>query len=146
MGPSVASAHNESRYWGYCSVFNALDFSTGVLPASTVKDTDTWERYPRASSKPLSDFDAWYERLYGKGTEGPAKYRDAPISLQIVSRRFQEEKLLAVMERVDEVLRDGIKSSAQQDSSEELQQLSSQIGIQTALPHRNEGPSPKSML
>ncbi|KAJ9224000.1 hypothetical protein DTO169C6_3620 [Paecilomyces variotii] len=112
VGPSVASAHDESRYWGYCSVFNALDFSAAVLPVSIVKETDTWERYPRVSEKPLSDIDAWYESLYGKGTDGPRKYCDAPISLQLVSRRFQEEKLLAVMASVDGVLQDRSKLPA----------------------------------
>ncbi|KAL1849577.1 hypothetical protein Plec18167_003179 [Paecilomyces lecythidis] len=106
VGPSVASAHDESRYWGYCSVFNALDFSAAVLPVSVVKDTDTWEKYPRVSQKPLSAMDAWYESLYDQGIEGPQKYRDAPISLQLVSRRFQEEKLLAVLASVDEVIRE----------------------------------------
>ncbi|KAL2005110.1 hypothetical protein VTN00DRAFT_2960 [Thermoascus crustaceus] len=103
--PAAASAHNESRYWGYCSVFNALDFSAAVFPAGTVQETDTWDRYPRPTPEPFSEMDKWYESLYVDGEAGPEKYAHAPIPLQLVGRRFQEEKLLNIMDKVVEILR-----------------------------------------
>lgn len=103
--PAAASAHDESRYWGYTSVFNALDFSAAVFPAGTVLETDTWDRYPRSSEKPLSEMDRWYESLYPQGEKGPEKYAGAPIPLQVVGRRFQEERVLRIMEKVADVLR-----------------------------------------
>ncbi|KAL1303077.1 hypothetical protein AAFC00_006521 [Neodothiora populina] len=90
---SAASAHGESRYWGYTSVFNVLDLPGVVFPVTCVKETDT-----RASTLPImSPKDQEYRDYY---KEGPAKYRDAPICLQLVGRRLQEEKLLAMAESV----------------------------------------------
>ncbi|KAL1999796.1 hypothetical protein VTN02DRAFT_5984 [Thermoascus thermophilus] len=122
--PAAASAHNESRYWGYTSVFNALDFSAAVFPAGTVQETDTWDRYPRPTPQPLSDLDRWYERLYAPGDAGPLRYADAPIPLQLVGRRFQEERLLNVMDRVVEIVRaaedDGVDGTARLGDEAEL--------------------------
>lgn len=121
--PAAASAHDESRYWGYCSVFNALDFSAAVFPAGTVQETDTWDRYPRPTPDPFSETDKWYESLYADGEAGPEKYAHAPIPLQLVGRRFQEEKLLNIMEKVVEILRaeeDGIDGASRVGDEEEL--------------------------
>jgi len=100
--PSVASAHDESRYWGYTSVFNALDYSVITLPVGQVQNTDTWTQFPPSSQVPLTTMDEWYRGLYAPNG-GPSKYRDAPISIQIVARRLQEEKALnfaGVIERL----------------------------------------------
>lgn len=98
VNPSAASAHGESRYWGYTAAFNALDLPGSVFPVSTVKDTDAL-----SSNEPiLSERDQEYRGFYAKG--GPAKYRDAPIALQLVGKRFQEEKLLAMTELVQDTL------------------------------------------
>jgi Asp-tRNA(Asn)/Glu-tRNA(Gln) amidotransferase A subunit family amidase len=46
----------------------------------------------------------WYRSLY-LDIEGPTRYEGAPISLQLVGRRFHDEKMLRVLsylhERVD---------------------------------------------
>jgi amidase len=94
---SVASAHGESTYWGYSSVFNILDYSAAIFPVGTVKGTDTWNRYPRFSKEHLSEEDARFEGYY---EAGPEKYKDAPVCLQLVTRRYREEILLEIVERV----------------------------------------------
>lgn len=98
--PSVASAHRESTYWGYSSVFNVLDYSGVTFPVSVVKDTDTWENFPRPAPQMMSVEDGIYQKYYGNGIEGPKKYHDAPIPLQLVGRRFTEEKLVSILGRV----------------------------------------------
>jgi amidase len=102
--PSVASAHNESRYWGYTSVFNALDYSVVTLPVSTVQATDAWTQFPPASEAPLNGIDQWYRGLY-KESGGYSKYKDAPISVQIVARRLQEEHVLEFARVIEELMR-----------------------------------------
>lgn len=59
-----------------------------------MENTDTWKR--RESS--LSTSDSVYEKYWG--TTGPEKYRDAPVCLQLVTRRYREEVLLAMVERI----------------------------------------------
>lgn len=104
---SLASAHRESKYWGYSSVFNLLDYSGVTLPVSTVRDTDTWENFPRHDAGFKSQEDEYHAEIYGKGTDGPKKYKDAPIALQLIGRRFSEEKLLGILDRVMEDLNHG---------------------------------------
>lgn len=100
--PSVASAHGESRYWGYTSAFNALDLPGTVFPVSFVKDTDIMGN----DTAILSDKDSQYRDYY---KEGPSKYLHAPVCLQLVGKRLQEESLLGMAETVQNVL------SAQRD-------------------------------
>ncbi|KAG0645739.1 amidase [Hyphodiscus hymeniophilus] len=105
---SVASAHGESTYWGYSSLFNILDYSSVVFPVGVVEKSDTWERFPRAGVTAGDGLGAEDERFagyYGQGTKGPEKYRDAPVSLQLVGRRYREEEVLGMLERILEVFR-----------------------------------------
>lgn len=47
-----------------------------------------------------------YHSLWGMLTvpDAPQKYEDAPISLQLVARRYEEEKLLAAMEYIQKLI------------------------------------------
>lgn len=100
VNPSVASAHDESKHWGYTSAFNALDLPGTVFPVSVVKDDDALEN----GTPVLSEKDEEYRDFYKSGA---SKYRDAPISLQLVGKRLQEEKLLAMTEAVQKSLNEG---------------------------------------
>lgn len=44
-----------------------------------------------------------YRELYHK-TQGPARYTNAPIGIQIVGRRLQEEKLLMIARSIEEAI------------------------------------------
>lgn len=96
---SVASVHDESRYWGYTCVFNALDYPAAVFPVGKVQKTDTWNSFAPASSDPMGSLDEWYRNLYGD-IEGPARFEGAPVSLQLVGRKFSDEKLLRILRGV----------------------------------------------
>jgi amidase len=102
----VGSAHGESKYWGYTSVFNILDYSAAVFPVGAVEDSDTWTRYPRSNGAYLSDEDKMFHGYYGDDL-GPRKYQDAPVCLQLVTRRFREEALLGMVERIVKDLVEG---------------------------------------
>lgn len=90
VGPGVAPPLDHSRYWPYTSTWNLLDYPALVFPYGSVdQDKDqTEENY-----QPLGDQDAWNYNLYS-----PRRYVDAPISLQLVGRRYEDEKLFEVME------------------------------------------------
>lgn len=104
VGASVASAHGESPYWGYTSVFNLLDYTGLVFPFSTVEKDDTWEKFPAESEKPLSEADVAFKAFY----TGPEKYLDAPVGLQLVTRRFRDEEALLIGEEIARVLKGGL--------------------------------------
>ncbi|KAG0646116.1 amidase [Hyphodiscus hymeniophilus] len=98
--PSVASAHNESLYWGYTSAFNILDYPCVTVPIGTVADSDTWENFPPQSREPMSELDTTFRNFY----TGPEKYKDAPIGLQIITRRLREEQAIMIASEVMGIL------------------------------------------
>jgi len=100
VSASVASAHGEAPYWGYTSVFNLLDYSTVVFPVGAVETTDTWENIPPESKGPMSDEDV-LSRVYYTGSE---KYANAPVGLQIVTRRFKDEEGILIGKEITRAL------------------------------------------
>jgi len=87
-------------------VFNILDYSALTFPVSVVKESDTWENFPRNVETCMSKEDELYRSFYGNRGEGPRKYKDAPVALQLVGRRFAEEKLLGILERIMDDLKE----------------------------------------
>ncbi|KAI0545306.1 amidase [Xylaria curta] len=91
-GPGVAPKLETSRYWGYTSQWNllnypAISFPTGVKVGG---DYAAYE-YP-ANYSPVSESDRYNYALWQQhGVEG---YIGAPVSLQLVGRIYEDEKLL----------------------------------------------------
>ncbi|KAK3398128.1 amidase signature domain-containing protein [Sordaria brevicollis] len=83
---------------GYCFLFNLLDYTAGVIPVTHVNS---------ALDKLPSTFN--HRKLHGIAARA-YKYYDAermhglPVGVQIVGRRLEEEKVLAVMKRVEDAL------------------------------------------
>jgi hypothetical protein len=67
--PSVASFHGESRYWGYTSAFNLLDYCGTVFPVGFVQSNHTWENFPAKAV--LGTEDLLFRNFYS----GPEKYK-----------------------------------------------------------------------
>lgn len=105
VNPAAASAHGESTYWGYTSVFNILDYSATVFPAGFVQSTDTWDTYPPTSETCFNKEDQDFRKYYAEGVEGPAKYRGSPVALQVVTRRYREEEALDIVEIIQEAIK-----------------------------------------
>ncbi|KAK0192403.1 amidase signature domain-containing protein [Armillaria mellea] len=77
----------------YTFLFNLLDYSAGVLPVTNVrKDLDS---LPEEFS---IDFDAW-------STYDAEKMDGLPLSVQVVGRRFEEEKVFAGMRVIEAALK-----------------------------------------
>ncbi|KAG9557379.1 fatty-acid amide hydrolase, partial [Aureobasidium melanogenum] len=125
VNASVASAHDESKYWGYTAVFNATDLPGVVFPVTKVSPTDTWSE---DTPDILSDKDAMYRKFWDEG--GAEKYRDAPVNLQLVGKRLREERLLAVAEVVEEIVR-GVDTEGQSNKMmkrvERIEMVQSQL-------------------
>ncbi|KAL8964845.1 MAG: hypothetical protein Q9197_006783, partial [Variospora fuerteventurae] len=84
VGPGAAPPLDQSRYWGYTSQWNLLDYPALVFPVSKVDpEVDQVEE----GYEPTNEKDAFNYHLYE-----PEKYRGAPISLQLIGRRYEDEK------------------------------------------------------
>ncbi|KAK5634070.1 hypothetical protein RRF57_009784 [Xylaria bambusicola] len=104
VGPGVAPKLDTSRYWGYTAQWNLLNypavvFPTGIkvgrdTPGVGTEDLDAHE-YP-ADYKPMSSADAYNYGLWKE--HGVKGYAGAPVSLQLVGRMYEDEKLLRALD------------------------------------------------
>jgi amidase len=80
----------------YCILYNVLDLPAGVLPVTTVdkdKDAIPWNKQVLVEEATLhAAYDV--EAMHG-----------APVAVQVVARRLQEEKVLMCMEKFEDMLR-----------------------------------------
>lgn len=92
VGPGAAPPLDHAKYWGYTSQWNLLDYPALVFPVSRVDPSidKIEERY-----QPMNEKDAFNYDLYE-----PEKYRDAPVSLQLIGRRYEDEKVIQAMEYI----------------------------------------------
>jgi Asp-tRNA(Asn)/Glu-tRNA(Gln) amidotransferase A subunit family amidase len=94
--PTPAPLHDTSRYWGYTSLFNLLDYPALVFPVTKVDP----ERDAKDTTYiPKNEFDSWAYEHYD-----PVKQKHAPVSLQLVAKRLEEEKLLQAFREIKEKL------------------------------------------
>lgn len=96
LAPYPAARPEQYKYYGYSVWVNGLDYTAGVLPV-TLADKSV-DKYPEGY-KPFSDMDKHVFEDYDAGI-----YDGAHVSVQIVGRRFSEEKILAIIEYVGGLL------------------------------------------
>ncbi|KAI1614495.1 amidase [Exophiala viscosa] len=90
VGPGAAPPLNQSRYWGYTAQWNLLDYPAMIFP---VTQLDPKKDPVETGYQPLNAKDEFNYKLYE-----PEKYVDAPVSLQLVGRRYDDEKVFEAME------------------------------------------------
>ncbi|WJG37290.1 amidase signature domain-containing protein [Fusarium oxysporum Fo47] len=101
--PGAAAPHDQSRYWGYTSHWNLLDYPAAVFPVTTVDP----EKDPKdLNYVPKNEDDKFNYDLYS-----PEKYANMPINLQIVGRRQYDEKRRDINSIVGTYTIDHIKDS-----------------------------------
>ncbi|EXJ84240.1 hypothetical protein A1O3_04907 [Capronia epimyces CBS 606.96] len=99
INPCASYPHDFLTWWGYAAQWNLLDYPGVIIPVGFVdKDRDVKD----TSYKPTSAMDKEHYELYD-----PDLWHNAPISLQLVGRQFEDERLLAVSAVVDEVVSGG---------------------------------------
>lgn len=83
VGPGVAPKIDTAKWWGYTSQWNVLDYPALVFPVDQV---DLAQDSVKEHHTPRNEKDKWNWDLWEKyGAEG---YENAPISLQLVGRRY----------------------------------------------------------
>ncbi|KAK5454293.1 hypothetical protein LTS15_006293 [Exophiala xenobiotica] len=97
VAPHAAVMPGRYLYTGYTEVLNLLDYSAAVVPVTRAdRNVDIFDE----SYKPFNDLD---EKNW-KGYDAEV-YDGAPVGLQIVARKYEEEKIWAVAKIVDLLLK-----------------------------------------
>ncbi|KIW57597.1 hypothetical protein PV05_06136 [Exophiala xenobiotica] len=96
LAPYPAARPEKYLYYGYSVFVNGLDYTTVVLPVTTADKTK--DQYSKGYS-PINDQDKKAFDDYDADI-----YDGAHVSVQIVGRRFTEEKMLAIAEYVGGLL------------------------------------------
>ena len=92
VGPSVAPKHNTAKYWSYTSQWNLLDYPGLVFPVCKVKkEQDRWNDIEQT----LGELD-----LENRNAWDPEEFHGAPVGLQLVGRRFEDEKIVHILEHI----------------------------------------------
>ncbi|GAA5911054.1 uncharacterized protein JCM6883_004252 [Sporobolomyces salmoneus] len=96
VAPYTSFTHDSQQYIGYTGTFNVTDQSVGIVPVTSVTKEDV-----KAEPHEFKcDFDKInYERY------DPEVFIDAPVSLQIVGRKGEEEAVLRMTEICDAALK-----------------------------------------
>jgi amidase len=95
--PGAAPPLGNAQYWNYTSQWNLLEYPGAVFPVTFV---DQKVDVKDMNHMPMNDQDRFNCDLYK-----PGKYVDAPVSLQLVTRRFECEKCLRILEVVERAMR-----------------------------------------
>lgn len=92
VAPFAAARPTRYIYYGYTMTINTLDLTSVVIPVLTAdQDVDK----PYTSFHKASDLDGEIQNDYD-----PALYHGTPVSIQLIGRRHDEEKMLAIAEYV----------------------------------------------
>lgn len=83
---------------GYTFLFNLLDYACGIIPVTHV-DRNLDQIDPTFDIKELNGVAKGAYKHYNAD-----KMHGLPVAVQVVGQRLQEEKVLAVMERIEEAL------------------------------------------
>lgn len=134
---TVASVHGESRYWGYTSVWNALDYSAAAIPCRKVLASDTVDNSaPRLASQNKTAND-WFQDLYA--LQGPERYVNAPVGVQVVCRRFQEERLLQIVARIEASLSSAAVAKGTDSGVGSELEYADEAVVTQQVPHKDGG-------
>ena len=87
VGPGAAPPLDCARYWCYTSQWNLLDYPALVFPVTKV---DPAVDKADSEYQPMNDQDEYNHQLW---QSGPEKYKGAPVSLQLIGRRYEDEKV-----------------------------------------------------
>ena len=93
----TACRHDTYKYWGYSGVINLLDFSAVSFPVCNVdKALDPID----SSYQPRSELDraVWAEYE-------PEVYHGAPVGLQLIGKRLEEENVIEMAKVVQKAAR-----------------------------------------
>lgn len=99
--PHPAVAHKSCKWVGYTKVWNFLDYTALVLPAGKVDMAlQAPKNHPSVRDySPRNDLDRVNWALYD-----PDTMHGLPVSVQLVGKRLEEEKVLGAADIVERAL------------------------------------------
>ena len=98
--PHAAVPHRMVGKWtGYTKIWNFLDYTAMAVPVGeATAELSKTEEY--RSHSPRNAHDEWNHRIYD-----PQASNGLPIGIQVIGRRFEEEKVLGVAEVLQMLMR-----------------------------------------
>jgi amidase len=96
IAPHAAVKHDDYKYFAYTSVINVLDWPAVTIP---VTFADKEKDIKDMQYKSMNDLDAKVYQDYDADI-----YDGAPVGIQLVGKRLQEEYLLGLSEQIGEAL------------------------------------------
>jgi amidase len=103
VAPTLAPPHDTTRWWGYTSYWNLMDYTAAVFPigrfeASSYRRLDVSAEFV-VPPEPRNAIDGFVQSQWE-----PVTYDNAAVSLQLVGRRLHEERILGVLRKVEDAL------------------------------------------
>ena len=103
VAPHAAIEHNKYKYYGYSTLINLLDWSAITIPVTYAdKELDLKD----VDYKAINDLDSIINEEYDADV-----YHGAPVAIQLVGRRLQEEYLVGLATQIDDVLKSSTEIS-----------------------------------
>nr|VWO94368.1 Indoleacetamide hydrolase (IAH) (EC (Indole-3-acetamide hydrolase) [Ganoderma boninense] len=104
VAATLAPPHDTTRWWGYTSYWNLLDFPAAVFPAGRFSAAGyqplaQWPQGAVHMDEPRNDIERFIREQWD-----PQTYDNAAVGLQLVGRRLNEERLLGVLRKVEEAI------------------------------------------
>ncbi|KAK4946115.1 hypothetical protein LTR66_010635 [Elasticomyces elasticus] len=96
VGPGAAPPLDNARYWGYTAQWNVLDYPALVFPTGLHVEPELDKREDEYQARNADD-------QFNYNRYEPERYRDTPISLQLVGRRYEDEKVMEAFELIKEI-------------------------------------------
>ncbi|KAJ7185029.1 amidase signature domain-containing protein [Mycena filopes] len=98
VGPGPAPRLGTAKYWAYTNVWNLVDYPAAVFPTGLYVDPalDAQDTVPRNW---MSAADEENSTRYE-----PENFVGAPLTLQLVARRFEEERVVQALRAIEKVL------------------------------------------
>lgn len=97
VAPHAAVKHNDYKYYGYSTVINLLDWPAVTVP---VTFADKNKDIKDIQYKTRNELDRIVYESYDADI-----YEGAPVGIQIIGKRLQEEYLLGLAEQIGEALK-----------------------------------------
>ncbi|KAF8602283.1 amidase [Ceratobasidium sp. AG-I] len=100
VAPTLAPPHDTTRWWGYTSYWNLLDLPGAVFPSGKALDANAWDRSQEIALPKARNVVEEFVRAQWR----PETYHGAPVALQLVGRRLHEEKVLAILNVIEDAV------------------------------------------
>lgn len=104
VAPTLAPPHDTTRWWGYTAYWNLLDYPGVVFPAGRF-DAGSYRPIDVSADVTLPEQPRNTTEEYVRAQWNPDTYHNASIGLQLVGRRLNEERLLGILQKVEEAVR-----------------------------------------